>query len=179
MLRIVLLIAACLAIQPARATEAGWAQLREGGQVVLVRNANIAGAGDRDVDDCSSQRNLSSRGEQQARRMGALFAARAARTERVYTSRLCSSFDTARIAFGASLVEPFEALDSSPAETEGKANAAIMEEIRGFSGSGNLVMVTDQAKIEALTGFSPREAEAVVVVPEGDGLHVTGRILFN
>lgn len=184
MLRIALVISVLLAILPAYATEAGWAQLREGGRVVLIRHANAPGMGDPaafDIDDCSTQRNLSSRGEQQARRMGALFAARAARTERVLTSRWCRCVETARLAFGASLVELFEPLDPVPAEPEGDApaNAQIMEAIRGYSGSGNLLMVTHQNVIEELTGFSPREAEAVIVVPEGDGLHVTGRILFN
>lgn len=184
MLRIALALAALLAVVPAYATEAGWAQLREGGQVVLIRHANAPGMGEPaafDIDDCSTQRNLSSRGEQQARRMGALFAARAARTEQVLSSRWCRCVETARLAFGASLVELFEALDPVPAESEddATARATIMETIRGYSGSGNLVMVTHQANIEALTGFSPREAEAVIVVPDGDDLRVTGRVVFN
>ena len=32
--------------------------------------------------------------------------------------------------------------------------------------------------IEALTGISPREGEAVVVVPQGDTLRVLGRVTF-
>ena len=56
--------------------------------------------------------------------------------------------------------------------------AAIMTEIRGYSGSDNLVMVTHLEDIVALTGVSPREGEAVVVEPQGDGLRVLGRVTF-
>jgi hypothetical protein len=40
------------------------------------------------------------------------------------------------------------------------------------------VLVTHLEDIEALTGVSPREGEAVVVTPEGDGLKVLGRVTF-
>ena len=33
--------------------------------------------------------------------------------------------------------------------------------------------------IRELTGVSPREGEAVIVRPDGEGLHVLGRIIFN
>jgi phosphohistidine phosphatase SixA len=182
--RIALIIAACLMLSPAHATEAGWAQLREGGRVVLIRHANAPGTADPAAigeEDCSARRNLSSRGQQQARRIGVLFAARAARTERVLSSRGCRSLETAQLAFGKSMVEAYEPLDppSAAAEKDPAPMAQILEEIRSFSGNGNLVMVTDQSVIAELTGFSPREAEAVIVAPDEDRLHVTGRILFN
>ena len=87
----------------ARATEAGWALLRDGEHVVLLRHAMAPGAADPanfDIEKCSTQRNLSERGKQQARKIGALFAARAAPTERVLTSRYCRTRETARLAFG-------------------------------------------------------------------------------
>ncbi|TIQ12990.1 MAG: histidine phosphatase family protein, partial [Mesorhizobium sp.] len=53
---------------------------------------------------------------------------------------------------------------------------AVMNEIRGYSGSDNLVMVTHLENIMALTGISPREGEAVIVEPQGDRLRVLGRV---
>ncbi|TIU63376.1 MAG: histidine phosphatase family protein, partial [Mesorhizobium sp.] len=38
--------------------------------------------------------------------------------------------------------------------------------------------VTHLEDIEALTGVAPREGEAVVVAPDGDGLKVLGRVTF-
>jgi broad specificity phosphatase PhoE len=183
MLRFAICLAILLAAQPTLATEAGWAQLREGGKVVLVTHANAPGGGDPtnfDVENCRTQRNLSDRGRQQARRMGPLFLARAAQTEKVLSSRWCRAFETASIAFGGE-PEPFEALDPIPADEElaAERKAAIMEVIREYSGWGNLVMVTHPDTVQALTNVKPRDAEAVIVAPNGDGLQVTGRIVLN
>jgi phosphohistidine phosphatase SixA len=173
------------AMVPAAATEAGWALLRNGGHVVLLRHAITPGGGGEpanfDIDNCATQRNLSDRGKQQARKMGALFAARAETTERVLSSRYCNALETARIAFGDRLVEPFAALDQPAPGTEVSAEQkeAILKEIRAFTGSGNLVLVTHQEIIAALTGQTAREGEAVIVRPDGEGLHILGRIVFN
>ncbi|MGX7873275.1 histidine phosphatase family protein [Mesorhizobium sp. ORM6] len=166
----------------AHATDAGWALLRNGGHVVLLRHAMVTGTTDPvnfDVDSCATQVNLSARGKQQASKIGALFAARAAPVERVLSSRYCRCLDTARIAFEAD-PELFAPLDLLKGDGTQQATqiAAIMKEIRAYSGSDNLVMVTHLENIVALTGVSPREGEAVVVAPEGDGLKVLGRVTF-
>jgi phosphohistidine phosphatase SixA len=183
MLRFAILLAAFFATPPAFATEAGWARLGEGGYVVLLTHAEAPGVGDPanfDIENCSTQRNLSDRGQQQARRMGPLFLTRAAQTERVLSSRWCRTLETARIAFGDD-PEPFDALDPFPADEEVAAErrAAVMEVIQNFSGSGNLVMVTHPETVNTLTDVTPRQAEAVIVVPEGNLLRVAGRIVFN
>jgi hypothetical protein len=38
--------------------------------------------------------------------------------------------------------------------------------------------VTHLENIMELTGVSPREGEAVIVEPQGDGLRVLGRVVF-
>lgn len=166
----------------AKATESGWALLREGEHVVLIRHAMAPGAADPanfDIEKCSTQRNLSERGKQQARKVGALFAARAAPVERVLSSRYCRTHETARLAFGN--VEDFAALDPPAIDETARKNQldAILKEIRDYSGSGHLVLVTHLETIQALTGQPAREGEAVIVRPEGDGLHILGRIIFN
>jgi phosphohistidine phosphatase SixA len=166
----------------ATATEAGWALLREGEQIVLLRHAMAPGASEPtnfDIEKCSTQRNLSERGRQQARKIGALFAARAAPTGRVLTSRFCRAKETARLAFGDA--EEFAPLDPPAAdETARKAQMeAILEEMRNYTGSGNYVFVTHLETIQALTGQSAREGEALIVTPRDGGLHVLARIIFN
>lgn len=166
----------------AQATEAGWALLREGEHVVLLRHAMAPGAADPakfDIENCSTQRNLSERGKQQARKIGALFAARAASTERVLTSRYCRTKETARLAFGGA--EEFAALDPPPADEAARKEQAeaVLKEVRDYSGSGNLVLVTHLETIQALTGQSAREGEAVIVGADDNGLRVLGRIIFN
>lgn len=186
MLRLATLVAALLLLHlcPAAATEAGWALLRDGGQVVFLVNANAPGHGDPanfDIDNCRTQRNLSDRGRQQARRIGALFAARAEPVEQVYSSRYCRALETGRLAFGDRLVEPLAALDSLPqdAELAAAAKEEVMALIRGYTGSGNLVLVTHPENLLAWAGVTAREGEAVIVVPRDEGLHPIGRIVFN
>lgn len=182
--RLLLCFFLCLAALPASATEAGWALLRNGGQIVLLRHAAAPGTGDPasfDIGKCSTQRNLSDRGKQQAEKIGALIAARAGDPERVLTSRYCRARDTARIAFEDSPIEEDPALDPLPSDESAakKADEKVLEELRAFSGSGNLVLVTHLENIRALTGVSPREGEAVIVQPTDNGLRVLARIIFN
>jgi phosphohistidine phosphatase SixA len=182
MQRIVLMLLLLAAPATARATEAGWALLREGGRVVLVRHAYANGSSDPanvDPENCATQRNLSERGKQQARKIGSLFAARAAPVETVLTSRYCRCRDTARIAFEVE-PEPFAALDPPSADPQQKAEqmAAIAAKVRSYAGSDTMVMVTHLEDIQALTGVSPREGEAVIVAPDGENLRVLGRIVF-
>lgn len=182
MVRLALALLLLAVSVPAHATDAGWALLREGSQVVLLRHAMVSGTNDPanfDLEKCATQRNLSERGKQQAGRIGALFAARAAPVERVLSSRYCRCLDTARIAFEAE-PEPFAPLDLLKTDEAEKTAqiAAVIKEIRGYSGSDNLVMVTHLENIKELTGVSPREGEAVIVGAEGDGLRVLGRVTF-
>lgn len=184
MLRLAASLILLVSATVAEATEAGWALLRNGGHVVLLRHAMTTGSNEPanfDIGDCKTQRNLSERGRQQARKLGALLAARAAETERVLVSRYCRTLDTARLAFDSRLVEKFEALDVPSADPAAAAaqKAAVMKEIRDYSGSGNLIMITHLENIVALTGQNAREGEALIVRPDGDALHVLGRIVFN
>ncbi|MEQ1950501.1 histidine phosphatase family protein [Mesorhizobium yinganensis] len=183
MLRLFAALMLLLFAGPAVATEAGWALLREGGYVVLLRHAMAGGGAEPanfDIEKCATQRNLSERGKQQARKIGALFAARAAPVERVLSSRYCRCLDTARLAFEAE-PEIFEPLDPPKQDEREKAAQlkAIMDVITGFAGSDNLVMVTNAEDIQALAGVSAREGEAIIVRPDGERLHVLGRIVFN
>ena len=182
MLRLLAVFLVLLMAAPAHATDAGWAALREGGHVVLLRHAMISGTAEPagfDIDKCNTQRNLSERGRNQARKIGALFGARAAPIERIRSSRYCRCLETARIAF-RSQPEVFEALDlpGEDADERARQKEKILEEIRAYSGSDLLVLVTHLENIQDLTGVSPREGEAVIVTAEGEGVRVLGRVAF-
>jgi broad specificity phosphatase PhoE len=182
MIRIVLFVLAFMVALPAAATEAGWALLRSGGQVILIRHAYALGTGDPqnfDIDDCSTQRNLSDRGEHQARRIGALFAARAAPIDHVETSRFCRCRDTAAIAFRDEDVIDNDALDWFPNEDNEARMERARQEIRDYSGSRNLILITHEEVIRSLVGAGAREGEAVIVSRGSETLGVAGRIRFN
>jgi phosphohistidine phosphatase SixA len=182
MLRLAAALILLVSATMAQATEAGWALLRDGGHVVLLRHAMVTGSGDSagfDIEKCATQQKLSERGKQQARKIGALFAARAAPIERVLSSRYCRALDTATTAFDK--VEAFEPLDllSKDAAKAGAQNAAVLSEIENYTGDGNLIFVTHLENIKALTGAGAREGEAVIVGLDGDALRVLARIIFN
>lgn len=169
---------------PAQATEAGWALLRNGGQVVLLNSAATNGTSEPanfDIENCSTQRNLSARGRQQAKRIGALIFARAAPVEEVVTSRHCRSRDTGFLAFGDEEIEIWPALDNfEPESAAAEENiASITEKIDTYSGSGNLFLVTQEQVIHALTGARVRDGEAVILSRGGEQLSVAARIRFN
>jgi hypothetical protein len=88
----------------AQASEALWNLLKGGGQVVIMRHAvTDSTAGDRDtmrLEDCSTQRNLSASGQDDARRIGAAFRARGIIVDEVRSSVWCRCLDTATLAFG-------------------------------------------------------------------------------
>jgi phosphohistidine phosphatase SixA len=168
-----------------QATEVAWAKLLEGGHTILLRHAFAPGIGDPanfKLDDCTTQRNLSDDGRQQAQRIGARFAARAIKVEVVLTSQWCRAKDTAKLAFPRIKITEEPVLNSFFADTSKKdeQTAAALKLIRAFEGSGNQVMVTHQVNIEALTGLAPREGEAIIIDADTNGvIKVLGRQMFD
>ena len=160
----------------ASADEAIWALLKSGGQVVIMRHAaTVPTVPDTLGTGCSSQRNLSEAGREDARRIGAAFRAHGIAVEDVRASVWCRCMDTARLAFGT--VTNWPALDSifRDRSREAAQTREVRELIRGHSG-GTLVLVTHQVNITALTGLYPDEGEMLVLTPQGEGFLVAGRI---
>ena len=164
---------AFLASGHAVADEALLNLLRAGGQVIVVRHAATDGSlGDPPgfrLGDCSTQRNLSEEGRAQARRVGAAFASGGVPIGRVLSSQWCRCLETARLAFGTA--EPWPALNSSFRDRTLEADRT--REVRALASErpakGNLVLVTHQVNIGALSGVYPVEGELVVLTPLGQG----------
>ncbi len=163
-----------------------WAQLRRGGNVLLIRHAStLPGLGDPPgfkVDDCSSQRNLSDAGREEARRIGERLRRERVPIAQVYTSPWCRCRDTAMLAFGraeewAPLSSVFDFPDRDHEYTE-----RVRKRIGTYSSremKGNVVMVTHNVNIASLTKLSIAPGEIVVARPDGCcGLRVSGRLLL-
>ena len=165
----------------ARANEALWDLLKAGGQVAVIRHAStVPGFGDPPgfrLDDCTTQRNLSEAGREEARRIGAAFRDRGVPVGRVLSSRWCRCLETARLAFGTA--EPWAPLDSffDDRGREPEQTRQVRRLIEGRPPSGNLILVTHQVNITALTGISPAQGEMIILTPSGDGdFRVAGRL---
>lgn len=184
--RIGLLIIGTILILPVRGAPAVhadelWSALRGGTHVVLFRHASTEpGLGDPPgfrVDDCATQRNLSEAGREESRRIGAAFQRHRVPVGRVLSSRWCRCLETARLAFGR--VEPWAPLDSFFADRsrESEQTRAVRAFIAEARADGNLVLVTHQVNITALTGVVPAPGEMIVLRAELDGaLRVVGRL---
>ena len=159
---------------PASGDDAVLARLLEPGTVLLLRHALAPGTGDPpgfQLDDCSTQRNLSEAGREQARALGERLRTAGIREARVYSSRWCRCLETAELlALGP--VQPEPALDSFfQHRAEGPdRTAAARERLRGLPPGPPVVMVTHQVNISALTGeFTPSGAGVIIrIAPDGE-----------
>jgi phosphohistidine phosphatase SixA len=172
----------CMWSRSGLVSDLAWQTLRAGGAVAVLRHARAPGAGDPPafkLGDCATQRNLSSEGREQARRIGAQFVANGIVVGRVLSSEWCRCLETARIA-SAHPIEPFPPLNSFFANQDvgGTQTRAVRELIDGWrSQPGVLVLVTHQVNITALTGVFPAEGEVVVLKPKApSGFDVMARL---
>ncbi|HZA50492.1 MAG TPA: histidine phosphatase family protein [Myxococcaceae bacterium] len=158
-----------------------WSLLKRGGQVIVIRHASTEpGTGDPPgfrLGECSTQRNLAKEGREEARRLGEAMRARGVPIGRVLSSRWCRCMDTARLAFGR--VEEWPPLDSffDDRSREPEQTRAVRRRIGQRPADSNLVLVTHQVNITALTGIAPAQGELVILTPKGDGTFtVAGRM---
>lgn len=174
-----LMVVAALAVAaPARPAD-GWEHVQPG-TVVLLRHALAPGTGDPPgfrLDDCSTQRNLSEEGREQARRIGLAFRARGIEVGAVWSSQWCRTRETADIAFPHRRRDraAFNSFFGQP-DASAQSTLAAQALLAAWRGPGVLVVTTHQVNITALTGIVPASGEGVVVQPGTQGLTVLGRI---
>ena len=159
-----------------------WALLRRGGCVVLMRHAlTEPGIGDPPgfrLDQCSTQRKLSEAGREQARRVGAAFTRESVPIDEVRSSAWCRCTETAELAFGRHTV--WAPINSFFNDATGPAQTLeVLRAVRGLAAPKNLMLVTHQVNISALTGAFLSMGEVFVTRPAaGDRLPVLARQVF-
>lgn len=155
---------------------------RTEGTHLLMRHAAAPGTGDPasfTLGDCSTQRNLSEAGREQAERIGRKLKDEAVAIDVVLTSRWCRARDTAdRLSFSPVEDEPalnsfFSGRGDREAQTE-----ALKRRIAELDAAGRkAALVTHQVNVTALTGVYPSSGEIVVIRLDADGeVTVAGRI---
>ena len=145
-----------------------WVWLREGGNVLLMRHAEtVPGIGDPPnfkLGDCSTQRNLSDMGREQSRRVAAAFQREKIALDEVRSSAWCRCVDTAELAFGRhavwSPINSFFQRDGREPQT-----LQVLQALKTFKTPRNLVLVTHQVNITALTGSFVSMGEMLLTRP--------------
>jgi phosphohistidine phosphatase SixA len=169
-----LALGASAAARPDDDEAALWRELRAGGLVVLIRHAStVAGLGDPEgfrLGDCSTQRNLSEAGREESRRIGARFRSEGVAVQEVLTSPWCRCRDTAMLAFGrAEDWEPLSSFFDYP-HREPEFSERVRKRIASYQRrkmTGNVVMVTHNVNIAALSRHSVAPGEMVLMRPDG------------
>lgn len=168
-----------LAMPHARADDAAWQALENGG-IVLFRHALAPGTGDPanfTLGECSTQRNLNDQGRADSRAIGQAFQDKGIKVGRVLTSQWCRCVETAELAFPGQVEEEpvfnsfFQNRSAGPEQT--RAGQRILEQ---WSGDGALVIITHQVNITALTDIFPQSGEGIVVELNDGEIEVIGRL---
>lgn len=157
--------------------------LKTGGVALLLRHGQTeSGVGDPPgftLDNCKSQRNLSSDGRAQVRAMADRAKKSGIRFARVYTSQWCRCRDTATLlAESKAPPRDWPVLNSQFAgnPTTADANEQIVTLLRTAPSNESWLLVTHQVNIASLTGISPTSGEGVLVRVTASGLSVLGRV---
>lgn len=151
--------------------------------MVVLRHARAPGTGDPPnfrLGDCSTQRNLSPEGREQAARIGARLRAAGLASTTVYSSQWCRCLETARnLAVGP--VAELPALNSffSFPGRESDQTRALRAWIASADLGRPVVLVTHQVNITALTGIFPAEGEILILRRDRDNLSVVARFQDN
>ena len=145
------------------------------GYVLLMRHSYAPGVGDPDnfkLNDCSTQRNLSDVGRQDAKDVGAWLQRREIKIFRVETSRWCRAKETAQL-LGIGKVRLNKNLDSLFEEADALTHpqtAAVRKQIQNHrNNTGLLVLVGHYVNIAALTGVGVASGEGILIKADAQG----------
>ena len=151
--------------------------LKEGGYVIFFRHAATEKVGEKVVSanklsDCATQRNLSARGREQAKKIGSAFKELAIPVGNVYASPYCRTVDTAELAFGRHIKsDNLHFAIHLPREKRGPVSEKLREMFaQQPSSSNNTVIVSHTGNLKEAVGIWPKlEGDAHIFKPDGSG----------
>ena len=156
-------------------------QLQDGKKLIFIRHAYAPGSGDPknfNLNDCSTQRNLSEEGRQQAKHIGEFFKKNKIKIDKVLSSEWCRCKDTAKIAFKNFSTNSFlnSFYSSKYAKNKDKQIKMLKEYIQSFKSNKNLILVTHYVLISEILNYGPSSGEIVV---SDKNFNIIGRVEIN
>jgi phosphohistidine phosphatase SixA len=161
-----------------------WQALKQENHFALIRHALAPGTGDPpdfNIRDCTTQRNLSETGRNQAKNIGVRFRDKGIHKAEVYSSQWCRCLETAAL-LGLGPVQELEILNSffRHFENRDKQTEALKSWVNDKEMRPPHILVTHQVNITAFTGIFPASGEMVIVRKDGqDKFTVLGTIAFE
>ena len=142
-------------------------QLEKGGKLIFIRHAYAPGNGDPNnfnLNDCSTQRNLSNIGRKQSQYIGAFFRENKIKIDKVLSSEWCRCKETAKIAFDDYSTNSFlnSFYSSKYAKNKDKQIKELNSYIKKYESNENLILVTHYVLISEVLNYGPSSGEIVV-----------------
>ena len=142
-------------------------ELKNGGKLIFIRHAYAPGSGDPDnfnINDCTTQRNLSNLGKKQSKKIGNFFSKNNILIDKVYSSEWCRCKETTAIAFHNYEIK--KSLNSFFGEkfTKNRKSQIInlKKFIKDWKGNQNLVFITHYVVISELLNYGASSGEIVI-----------------
>ena len=137
-----------------------WRNIKEPNHFVIMRHALAPGTGDPQnfkIEDCSTQRNLSDEGREQAKAIGKRLREHGIDSIKVYSSQWCRCLETAKL-LGIGDVEESPLLNSFFRNFEQRKvqTKKLREWLLEQTLDQPLLLVTHQVNITALTNIYPK-----------------------
>ena len=156
-------------------------QLLDGNKLIFIRHAYAPGSGDPDnfnLNDCSTQRNLSDDGKKQAKKIGEFFTKNKIEISEVLSSEWCRCKETAKIAFKNYSTNSFlnSFYSSKYAKNKTKQIEALDNYVQQLKSKQNIVLVTHYVLISEVLNYAPSSGEIVV---SDKNFNIIGSIEIN
>ena len=142
-------------------------KLKDGGKLIFIRHAYAPGNGDPinfNLNNCSTQRNLSDEGRKQAKLIGEFFTKNKVEIDNVLSSEWCRCKETAKIAFKNFSTNSFlnSFYSSKYVKNKDKQIRELNGYIKNFGSKQNLILVTHYVLISEVLNYGPSSGEIVV-----------------
>ena len=142
-------------------------KINNSGNLIFIRHAFAPGMGDPsnfDINDCKTQRNLNTRGREQAKKIRKYFSTKQIPISKVISSEWCRCQETALLSFGNFETKSFlnSFYSSKFKKNKNKQIKDLKEYVRKWGNDKNLVFVTHYVVINEVLGYAPSSGEIVI-----------------
>lgn len=157
------------------------ALLGEPGHHAIMRHAIAPGSGDPQtvvIGDCTTQRNLSGDGREQARRLGAQLKAAGVQPTQILSSQWCRCMQTGEL-LGLGPVTGFEPINSVWTQSDEllqRRTRDTLSMLETLKAEDKLILVTHSVNITALTGLGTASGAGWIFKVEDGRVNVVGAI---